>query len=56
MKPFVELEKTGMEELTFETLNELRGGKAEVVAQQSIASECGDGSKYVCCIEIDLNR
>lgn len=39
-----------------ETMDELRGGTAAVMAREVQQSAAGDGAKYVCCIDIDLKK
>lgn len=41
-----------VEKFSEETMDELRGGSAVVMARDVQQSAAGDGAEYVCCIKI----
>jgi|WetSurMetagenome_2_1015567.scaffolds.fasta_scaffold131938_1 hypothetical protein len=52
MKPIKKIATHDLEIITPETLNSLRGGKAEVLLERRQKPQQGDGANYVCCINI----
>lgn len=55
MKVKVESYISNIDILSEESLNALKGGVAEVRKEEKLESESGDGAKFVCCVEIEVD-
>lgn len=50
----VELNINGLDIISDDLLEDLRGGTAEVISADREQSKEGDGANWVCCIKIEL--